>query len=123
MKKYEFNCVPTFQINDHKKAIEFYVDFLGFSIDWEHRFGDSAPVYMQISNNGMILHLSENERFKTSVIVFVETKGIESFRNTLLNNKYGKVIPDISITSWNTKQMELEDPFGNLLRFNEHRKD
>ena len=52
MKKFQFKGIPTFRIKDYKKAIEFYVDFLGFSIDWEHRFGDAEPVYMQVSNNG-----------------------------------------------------------------------
>lgn len=27
--------------------------------------------------------------------------------------------PSVSMTPWNTKQMEREDPFGNLLRFYE----
>jgi len=75
---------------------------------------------MQISKNGLVLHLSENERFKTGVIVFVETKGIEKFRQSILNAKNENPIPDILTTNWNTKQLEIEDPFGNLLRFNEN---
>ena len=35
--------VPILRILDDAKAREFYVDFLGFSIDWAHRFDDNAP--------------------------------------------------------------------------------
>lgn len=122
MEDYQFKGVPTFRITNYKKAIDFYINFLGFSIDWEHRFGDAEPIYMQISKNGLVLHLSENKRFNKGVIIFVETKGIDLFRNSLLKIKKGKLIPDIVITNWNTKQLEIEDPFGNLLRFNEQPK-
>ena len=120
MGDYKFKGIPTFRITDYKKAIAFYIDFLGFNIDWEHRFGETEPIYMQISKNGLVLHLSENGRFKTGVIIFVETKGIENFRKNILNTKNGKLIPEILTTNWNTKQLEIEDPFGNLLRFNEN---
>jgi len=34
---------------DEAKAREFYVDFLGFTVDWEHRFEPGMPLYMQVS--------------------------------------------------------------------------
>src|SRR5437773_10613657 len=33
-------AIPILRIFSIEKAKEFYLDFLGFSIDWEHRFGD-----------------------------------------------------------------------------------
>lgn len=115
-----FKAIPTLRILDYKKAKEFYVESLQFTIDWEHRFGEDAPVYMQVSKNGLVLHLSENERFQTGMTVFVETTGIENFHKELSDKSKGITIPGISITNWNTKQMEITDPFGNLLRFNEN---
>jgi len=43
-----------------EKAKEFYVAFLGFSVDWEHHFDDNSPAYLQVSRNGLLLHLSEH---------------------------------------------------------------
>ena len=120
MEDYQFKGIPTFRITNYERAIEFYVDLLGFKIDWEHRMDKTEPVYMQISKNGLVLHLSENVRFKTGIIIFVETKGIQKFHAHLLKNKNGILIPGILKTDWNTKQLEIEDPFGNLLRFNEN---
>jgi len=34
------------RIFDEAKAREFYLDFLGFTLDWEHRFEDGLPLYM-----------------------------------------------------------------------------
>jgi catechol 2,3-dioxygenase-like lactoylglutathione lyase family enzyme len=50
---------PIFRMFDYDKATEFYVDWLGFKIDWEHG-AEGAPVYMQLSLNNIQLHLSEH---------------------------------------------------------------
>jgi uncharacterized glyoxalase superfamily protein PhnB len=55
-------ATPILRIFDEVKAKKFYVDFLGFEVDWEHRFEEGLPLYMQISKNGCVLHLSEHHR-------------------------------------------------------------
>ena len=45
---------PILRIFDEAKAKEFYVDFLGFKVDWEHRFEEGLPLYMQISRDGCV---------------------------------------------------------------------
>ena len=35
--------IPILRIFDVGKAREFYVGFLGFTVDWGHRFDDQAP--------------------------------------------------------------------------------
>ena len=119
MNQIEFKGMPTLRILNYNDAVESYINFLGFTIDWEHRFGPSEPVYMQILRNELTLHLSENKRFQTEVIIFVDTKGIEKFHKKLVERNTAKSIPEVSKTDWQTLQMEIEDPFGNLLRFNE----
>jgi catechol 2,3-dioxygenase-like lactoylglutathione lyase family enzyme len=37
--------VPVLRIFDIATADEFYQGFLGFSVDWHHRFDPSAPLY------------------------------------------------------------------------------
>jgi len=51
---------PILRIFDEDKAHEFYINFLGFKVDWEHRFEEGTPIYMQISKGNCILHLSEH---------------------------------------------------------------
>lgn len=52
--------IPVLRIFDYQKAIEFYVDWLGFTIVWEHRFEKDMPVYMEVTKEGLTIHLSEH---------------------------------------------------------------
>lgn len=111
--------IPILRITDVQRAKQFYRKFLGFEVDWEHYYEEGAPVYMQVSRDDLVLHLSENARFTTGTIVFVETVGIDALHEELSEKLSPWNPPAISSTPWRTEQMEIEDPFGNLLRFNE----
>ena len=52
--------IPILRIFSVEKAKEFYVGFLGFTLDWEHHFEDNTPAYIQVSRAGLTLHLSEH---------------------------------------------------------------
>lgn len=54
------SVVPILRIFDVAKADEFYQGFLGFKVDWDHRFDDNAPLYRQVSRGDLVLHLSEH---------------------------------------------------------------
>jgi catechol 2,3-dioxygenase-like lactoylglutathione lyase family enzyme len=54
------STTPILRIFDEAKAKEFYVDFLGLKVDWEHRFEPGLPRYLQVSRDGCILHQSEH---------------------------------------------------------------
>jgi catechol 2,3-dioxygenase-like lactoylglutathione lyase family enzyme len=38
-----------FRIFSLEKAREFYLDFLGFKLDWDASFGPNSPLFMQVS--------------------------------------------------------------------------
>ena len=52
--------IPILRIFDYQKAIEFYINWLGFKIEWEHTFEEGIPIYMEIARAGITLHLSEH---------------------------------------------------------------
>lgn len=112
--------IPVLRIFDVAKAREFYVGFLGFHVDWEHRFAANAPLYMQISRGGCRLHLSEHHGDGCpGATVFVRVTGLEPFQHELAATDYAYMRPGIEMAPWNAKLMEVIDPFGNRLRFNE----
>jgi Glyoxalase superfamily protein len=51
---------PILRIFDEAKAREFYLDFLGFGVVFEHRFEPHLPLYMGIARGKCTLHLSEH---------------------------------------------------------------
>jgi catechol 2,3-dioxygenase-like lactoylglutathione lyase family enzyme len=54
------NVVPALRITDYARSKSFYVDGLGFTIEWEHRFEPKLPVFASIVRDGMILFLTEH---------------------------------------------------------------
>lgn len=111
------------RIFDLTKAKEFYVDFLGFTIDWEHRFGENFPAYLQISRDDCLLHLSEHHEDATpGSRVIVETSGIEDFHKELRERDYRYLKPGLEDTEWGSRVMSVTDPFGNRLTFSQSNK-
>ena len=75
---------PILRIFDEAKAREFYLDFLGFKVDWEHRFEPGLPLYMQVSKGGCVLHLSEHHGdCSPGAAMRIETSDLEAFHAEL----------------------------------------
>lgn len=109
---------PILRIFDEEKAKEFYVGFLGFRADWEHRFGDNFPLYMQISKDDCTIHLSEHHGDCTpGGALRIETEDVSAFNRVLLQKEYRYAKPGVESTPWNTHEMTITDPFGNRLIF------
>jgi uncharacterized glyoxalase superfamily protein PhnB len=112
--------VPILRIFDVAKAKEFYVGFLGFALDWEHHFEENAPAYLQVSRAGLTLHLSEHHGDACpGSTVFVWMTGIDAFHREITGRGYKYLWPGIETTLYASRSVEVTDPFGNRMRFNE----
>jgi hypothetical protein len=108
---------PIVRIFDEDKAREFYLGFLGFTLDWEHRFGANFPLYAQVSRAGMVLHLSAHHGDATpGSNVFVSMKGVRAYREELIAKDYTFMKPGVEDAPWGA-EMEVVDPFSNRIRF------
>src|SRR6478752_7436049 len=93
---------------------------VGFAVDWEDRFDAAAPVYMQVSRGGLLLHLTEHHGdCCPGGTVFVRLTGLDAFHAEITAKHYGFMRPGIQPAPWNARVMEVIDPFGNRLRFSE----
>jgi catechol 2,3-dioxygenase-like lactoylglutathione lyase family enzyme len=52
--------VPTLRMTDYARSMRFYVEGLGFQVDWEHRFEPGFPVFAQVSRDGLAFFLTEH---------------------------------------------------------------
>lgn len=52
--------IPQFRITDAKRSLNFYVDGLGFEVDWEHRFEPGFPVCIKLTRAGQSIFLTEH---------------------------------------------------------------
>jgi catechol 2,3-dioxygenase-like lactoylglutathione lyase family enzyme len=109
--------IPVFRMFDLEKAREFYVGFLGFRIDWEHRFEPEAPVYMQVSREGCVLHLSEHfGDGSAGASIRVGVSALDAYCADLNAKGYRHARPGVQSPEWG-REMVIRDPFGNKLVF------
>lgn len=105
---------------DVAKAREFFIGYLGFTVDFEHRFHDTAPLFMGISRGDVILFLSEHHGDGSpGVHVVVQMDGIEDFHRELAAKGYKYMNPGIQTQEWGTRELRVYDPFGNQITFSE----
>jgi catechol 2,3-dioxygenase-like lactoylglutathione lyase family enzyme len=52
--------MPTLRMTDYASSKRFYVEGLGFHVDWEHRFEPGFPVFAQVSRDGLAFFLTEH---------------------------------------------------------------
>jgi len=108
---------PIMRIFDESVAKEFYLDFLGFHLDWEHRFGENFPLYAQVSRAGLTFHLSGHHGDATpGSTVFVRMEGIEAYQQELAGKDYKHGKPSVKDEAWGLV-MGVIDPFNNRIRF------
>lgn len=114
--------VPIVRIFDQRRAHEFYLDYLGFTVDWTHQFDDKGPTYTQISRGSLVLHLSEHHGDGTpGQVIYVAATGVRDLHAELGAKNYPFLNPGIgpSLGADEGACMTLLDPFGNTLRLDE----
>lgn len=110
-------AIPILRIFSVDKAKEFYLDFLGFQLDWEHRFGDDFPLYAQVSRSGLKLHLSEHHGDATpGSAILVPIDDVDALHKELTERQYRYAKPGVEDAGWG-RQLQVKDPFGNRLCF------
>ena len=115
-----FQTIPIIRVFDEEKAKEFYVWFLGMNLDWEHRFEVDSPIYMQVSRDNLVFHLSEHSGdCAPGSKVFVYTNELDKLHQEITSKGYKYNRPEIMTAPWGDRMFEVIDPFSNKVLFNE----
>jgi uncharacterized glyoxalase superfamily protein PhnB len=109
---------PVVRIFDDAKAREFYVDYLGFTVDFEHRRASDAPLYMGVSRSDCRLHLSEHHGDGSpGANLRVRVDDLEAYHRELTAKSYKYYRPGLEEQEWGAVELVVHDPFGNQLTF------
>jgi catechol 2,3-dioxygenase-like lactoylglutathione lyase family enzyme len=112
------NAVPVFRTMDESRAREFYVDFLGFDVEWEHRFEPDMPLYARIRRDGLVIDLSEHHGDGTpGSVLWVPVADVAALHRELNAKAYPRMRPGIDKHAPGGPTMEVIDPFANVIRF------
>ncbi|WP_143305471.1 glyoxalase superfamily protein [Chitinophaga vietnamensis] len=116
--------IPIFRVFDYHKVQEFYVNWLGFKIDWEHR-PDNAPFFLSASWQDVTLYLSEHHGDASpGGKVIIECEGLRAYHKGLLDQEYKYNRPGIGPSDHDPDTLEVTviDPFYNQIIFSEKTK-
>ena len=112
-------AIPVLRSFDEAKAREFYCGFLGFTVDFKHRFEPGMPLYMGVTRAGLTLHLSEHHGDSSpGANVYVPMLGVHALHKELTDKKYGYGRPGLESLPWGDV-LTVHDPFGNRIRFSQ----
>ncbi|MCB9765244.1 MAG: VOC family protein [Alphaproteobacteria bacterium] len=109
--------VPIFTVQDATASARFYVEVLGFTLDWEHRFAEGWPLYVQVSRDGLSLHLSEHgaDKAQTSDL-YVSVADVDATWAAMV----ARGLTDVAAPEdreYGVRDFDLHDPDGHHLTF------
>ena len=111
-------AVPVVRIQDERLARTFYLDYLDFRVEWEHRFGDDFPLYMRIRRGRTVLDLSEHHGDGTpGTAVWIAVDDVAALHTELTGRAHPRAHPGIDRDAPGGPTLEVIDPWGNALRF------
>ncbi|MDG4787368.1 glyoxalase superfamily protein [Micromonospora sp. WMMD1102] len=122
------STIPVLRIFAVDPALQFYVDFLGFTVDFGGpNAGPGTPYYGQVSRLGTTLHLAETAYDAgQGCTVFCWIDGVVELRERLNQRRtevpvWGPAVwtPQVERAQWDGRVLTVADPFGNHLRFGE----
>lgn len=117
----QFNrVIPTLRMFDVAKAREFYLGYLGFAVDFEHRFEPELPLFMQVSRGDARLYLSEHHGDGSpGCHITIEMKGVADYHAELAAKNYNYMRPGLEQQPWSATTVTVYDPFSNHITFSE----
>ncbi|MEQ9324079.1 MAG: VOC family protein [Polyangiaceae bacterium] len=110
--------VPVLPIDDEASARAFYVDKLGFEVDFAMRFEPDFPVYMGVERGELYLHLSEHAKGQPGVEVYIFVDDLASWHARLQDRDVAIEVGPVK-QPWGNTDMVVKDPFGSTLRFSQ----
>lgn len=109
---------PILRIFDEDKAREFYAGYLGFKVEWEHRFEPGFPLYMQVSRGSCRLHLTcHHGDCCPGSAVRIACPDVSALLAELRSRDHKALRPSAEVVPWGGAEVSLTDPFGNRLTF------
>lgn len=110
---------PILRSFDEAKTKEFYLDFLGFTLVFEHRFEPDTPLYMGVERDGVTIHLSEH--FGDGVpgsALRIQVDDVTAYAAALRAKGYRHSRPGVpELKEWGAVEIVIADPSGNRICF------
>lgn len=104
--------IPILRVKSLPASLRYYVDVLGFQVDWG---GEEGSEMASVSRDGLAIMLCQGGQGQPGTWVWIGVEDIEP-----LYEEYGRKGARIRLEPTNYSwayEMQLEDPDGHVLRF------
>ncbi|MCM3032224.1 glyoxalase superfamily protein [Ureibacillus composti] len=109
--------IPAFRITDYSRSKAFYVERMGFQIDWEHRFEPHFPVFVQITKDEMAIYLTEHTGdCQVGGLIHFFVPDVDSWYSELKSKIGSFIVEPPNEDLEGLRMMTVVDPDGNQLR-------
>ena len=114
------SVIPQLRITDASRSVPFYVDGLGFAVDWKHQFEAGYPLFLQLTRAGQTIFLTEHKGdCQVGGAVYFKVPDVDDcFRD--FSARGIVLVQEPEDTEWGTRELLVTDPDGNRLRFATH---
>ena len=107
---------PVFGIASYEDAVNHYVNWLGFNLDWEWREAPGRPVIMSISRSGVTIMLNEAATDSTHSRLNLKVDDLQALIDEWNARRPGSV--EIAVDPpYDIPTASVTDPFGNFVAF------
>jgi catechol 2,3-dioxygenase-like lactoylglutathione lyase family enzyme len=106
-------CItPILRVNNLAASIRFYVDVLGFEVNWG---GEIESTFASISRDGRTIMLAQGEQGHPGTWLWIGVEDIEPLFANLVAKEV-KIVEKPTNYPW-AYEMKIEDPDGHIVRF------
>ena len=110
--------VPLLRMFDSAAAYDFYLDYLGFEVQWEHRFEPDLPLYTRIRRDGTTIDLTEHHGDGTpGTVLWIPVDDVAALHEELIGKRHPRSRPGVDRDAPGGPTLTVTDPSGNTLRF------
>lgn len=108
--------VPALRITNYLRSKAFYTEALGFTVNWEHRFGPDFPVFMEVGRDDMSFYLTEHAGdCQVGGLIHLVVSDVDAWY-TELQQKGVDVADPPNERLEGIRNMTVTDPDGNQIR-------
>ena len=110
---------PILRSFDERRTKRFYVDFLGFEVEFEHRFEPGMPLYLGIRKGDCRLHLSEHYGDAApGARIRIPVDDVRAYAARLREEQFENARPgEPELMDWGSWEITVHDPSSNRLTF------
>jgi predicted lactoylglutathione lyase len=111
--------VPILNVTNVQASVRFYVDVLGFQLDWGE--GEESE-YASVSRDDHAIMLCQGDQGKAGTWIWIGMEDVSSFYEEC-RAKGARIAQELTNYPW-AYEMRIADPDGHILRFgSEPRED